>query len=82
MKSQIMRQSEGEEEPILADMNKLRGKMVEKSVTVKSLAEALGINAATLYRRLKNPDEFTVGNVKFIAEVLQLTAEEVEYIFA
>ena len=66
----------------MADMNKLRGKMVEKSVTVKSLAEALGINAATLYRRLKNPDEFTVGNVKSIAEVLQLTAEEVEYIFA
>lgn len=66
----------------MADMNKLRGKMVEKSVTVKSLAEALGINAATLYRRLKNPDEFTVGNVKIIAEILQLTVEEVEYIFA
>ena len=62
-------------------MNKLRGKMVEKSISVKGLAEALKINAATLYRRLKNPDEFTVGNIKIIAEVLHLTAEEVEYIF-
>ena len=66
----------------MADMNKLRGKMVEKSVSVKILAKALKINAATLYRRLKNPDEFTVGNIKIIAEVLHLTAEEVEYIFA
>lgn len=65
----------------MADMNKLRGKMVEKSISVKGLAEALKINAATLYRRLKNPDEFTVGNIKIIAEVLHLTAEEVEYIF-
>lgn len=60
---------------------KLRGKMVEKGVNVKSLACAMCIDRATLYRKLNNGENFTVGEVLKINDVLGLTKEEAYDIF-
>ena len=65
----------------MVNVPKLRGKMVEMSVSAETLADHMGINVATLYRRFNEPDSFTVKEVRQIAKILSLTAEEVDSIF-
>lgn len=45
------------------NMNKLKGKMVEKDVTTEMLAEKLGMSRSTLYRKLSNN-----GDTLFVKE--------------
>lgn len=65
----------------LVNVQKLRGKMVEMSISAEMLAKRIGINIGTLYRRFSKPESFTVKEVVLIAEALQLTAQEVDAIF-
>ena len=60
---------------------RLRGKMIEKGFTVDTLATAIGINRATLYRKLDAIEKFTIGEALKIKAVLQLTDEEACLIF-
>lgn len=60
---------------------KLKGKITEKGMNVEKLAEAIGIDRSGLYRRLNNFEKFTIGEVKHIKEVLELTNEEATEIF-
>lgn len=60
---------------------KLRGKMVEKGMNVESLASAMDIDRATLYRKLNDSEKFTVGEVVKINDALELTKEEAYDIF-
>ena len=60
---------------------KLRGKMVEKGVNVESLASDMGIDRATLYRKLNDGEKFTIGDAKKIKTALNLTDEEANDIF-
>ncbi|WP_293998303.1 helix-turn-helix transcriptional regulator [uncultured Megasphaera sp.] len=66
----------------MVDVNKLKGKIREKQFTIKSLATAIGIDPATLYRRFDNNGiSFTIGEVTMIAKVLTLTYDEINTIF-
>lgn len=60
---------------------KLRGKMVEKGMNVETLASIMGIDRATLYRKLGNGGNFTVGEALKINDALELTKEEAYDIF-
>ncbi len=60
---------------------KLRGKMVEQSITMQQLAKQLNINTSTLYRRFNKPEMITVADVIKIKDFLSLTKEDVEVIF-
>jgi plasmid maintenance system antidote protein VapI len=60
---------------------KLRGKMVEKGMNVESLASAMDIDRATLYRKLNDGEKFTIGDAKKIKTALDLTDEEANDIF-
>lgn len=60
---------------------KLLGKMVERGFTADTLADALGIHRATVYRKIKALDSFTVGEAKQIKDVLAMTNEEAVAIF-
>lgn len=61
--------------------NKLRGKMVERQVTNESLAFRLGINPATLYRKITGKSDFTRIEIQKITDILALTMQEVKDIF-
>lgn len=66
----------------LVNVNKLRGKIVEKNCTVETLAEKIGINKSTLYRRINGGGiDFTIGEVYEIVDALGLTVEEAVQIF-
>lgn len=66
----------------MLNINKLKGKIVERGMNVGDLAELLGVNKSTVYRKLQNEGQtLTIAQVDAIANVLELTGEEVNAIF-
>lgn len=66
----------------LVNVNKLKGKIVECGLSVSALAERIGIDKATLYRKIsENGDPLTIRDADKISEVLNLSKEEVNDIF-
>ena len=65
----------------IMNVNKLKGKIVEKDMTVERLAALIGINRASLYRKLNNCEKITIGEAIKIKEVLEMNNEEAFEIF-
>lgn len=66
----------------MVQINILKGKMVERGVTSKELAEALEINTTTLWRRLKDDGAgLRINDAKIISDKLKLTKSEFNTIF-
>lgn len=64
------------------DVNKLKGKIVEKGLNVETLARRIGIDRSTLYRKLnKQGDTLTVREVNIICKELGLSKDEAMDIF-
>ena len=65
----------------MIDKNKLLGKIREKALTQKDVAERIGIDESTFYRKLKKNGQFTIEEAYKISEVLDLTNQEAIDIF-
>lgn len=61
-------------------LNKLKGKMVEKSVDVSQIAEKAGVTVSTIYRHFNN-EQMTIKEATVFAEELCLSPEEINDIF-
>ncbi len=59
----------------------LRGKIEEKGTNIPEVAAKMGVDKATLYRRIANSETFTIGEVGKIAEILRLSHDEAVSIF-
>ena len=59
----------------------LKGKIIEKGLTIKELAKEIGVNKSTLYRKFGDPGTFSVGEVNKIVTELDLTPGDVVDIF-
>lgn len=64
----------------MLDVNKLKGKIIEKGETVDTVSTKIGINPATFYRKLKN-NSFEIGEADKIVRTLDLSHEEATAIF-
>lgn len=65
----------------VVDVIKLKNKIRDKTTQAK-LANDIGINKSTLYRKLKNNgDTLEIWEVRKIVELLQLSQEEIKEIF-
>lgn len=65
----------------MVDVEKLKAKILEKKHTVATLADAVGIDKATLYRKMKGGNAFSINEVDKIIVVLELDKKEVNSIF-
>ena len=65
----------------MVDTRLLRIKIEEKRTNISEIASKMGIDKATLYRRIANSETFTIGEVGKIAEFLNLTHDEAVSIF-
>ena len=66
----------------MVNINKLKGRIVESGSTIETLADAIGMNRATLYRKINaNGETFSVGEVDRIVRALKLDAKEATSIF-
>lgn len=63
------------------DLNKLKGKIVEKGWNVEKLAEHIGVDRSSMYRKLNNFEKITIGEAKKIKVALGLSNEEASSIF-
>lgn len=60
---------------------KLKGKIVESGLNQTWIAEQLGMTLATFNYKVNNKTEFKASEIKKLAEILHLTANEVNEIF-
>lgn len=65
----------------MVDVNKLKGKIVEKGKNQQEVAELIGIDRSTFYRKMKEGGSFTVGEASKMAETIPLSDEEAISIF-
>jgi DNA-binding XRE family transcriptional regulator len=63
------------------NINKLKGKITENGLNVETLANRIGINRASMYRKLGNAEKITIGEARKIKAALNLTAAEATDIF-
>lgn len=63
------------------DVNKLKGKIVEKGMNVETVAERIGVDRSSLYRKLNNFEKITIGEANRLKDVLGLSDEDANAIF-
>ena len=61
-------------------VNKLRGKLAEKNISVTKLCDILGISPSTYYRKIQK-NSFEIAEADIIVKVLELSASEASEIF-
>ena len=55
----------------------LSGKLVKCGLFRKELAQKLGVTEMTIYNKMKEPDKFTLGEVKTIYKKLNYSSEDI-----
>lgn len=67
----------------MVNINKLKGRIVEKGLSVELVAQSMGIDRSTLYRKMKDQsgESFTISDVRSISRILNLSAQDVTDIF-
>lgn len=63
------------------NVNKLKGKIVSNGMNVGELAEAIGIDKSSLYRKLNNFEKITIGEALKMKDVLSMNNDEACEIF-
>lgn len=63
------------------NLNKLKGKIVENGLNVEKLADIIGIDRSSLYRKLNNAEKITIGEAAKMKEALSLSENEAYDIF-
>jgi len=67
---------------MVANINKLKGKIAENGYTMKSLSKEIGMSETTLRRKINfENQDFTIGESQKVREKLNLNVEEYLYIF-
>ncbi len=61
--------------------NKFKSKVIEKGFSIAKIAELLGINQATLHRKVKGQSEFTRSEIQMLRLALNLDTKTIEDIF-
>ncbi|WP_197041696.1 XRE family transcriptional regulator [Robinsoniella sp. KNHs210] len=60
----------------------LKGKIVEACTTQEAIADTIGMNRSTFYRKMKNMgNTFTVEQMKKMVDVIPLSTEDAINIF-
>ena len=66
----------------MPNMNKLKGRIIESGLTIPKVAEKIGMERATLYRKLENEGRtMLIKDANQIIEALELTPDEAMAIF-
>ena len=66
----------------MVNVNKLKGKIVENELNIAGLADRIGLDRSTLYRKLNLEGEtFTIKEANLICSELKLSTQEAMEIF-
>lgn len=62
-------------------LNKLKAKMVEKGINADQLADCIGVDRSSMYRKMNNFEKITIGEAKTIKAALEMSDDEAIAIF-
>lgn len=62
-------------------LNKLKAKIIECGLNVEGLADKVGMERSTLYRKLNNFEKITIGEAIRMKDALGMTESEATDIF-
>lgn len=66
----------------MVNIKKLRGKMVERGINVEQMAQIIGVDRSTMYRKLNSEGEnISIKEASIMAKELGLSFKEVNEIF-
>ena len=66
----------------MTNVSILRGKIAERNTTQEAIANAMGINRSTFYRKMKEEGKFfTIEEVQKMAKILSLNEGDIMKIF-
>ncbi|WP_113674532.1 helix-turn-helix domain-containing protein [Vallitalea guaymasensis] len=66
----------------MVNISKLKGKIVERDLSVEKLAEIMEINKSTLYRKMANNGvDLSIDEINDIIKALNLSVDDVISIF-
>ena len=66
----------------MTNVDKLRGKIKEKRLTPEKIADLLGIDKSTMYRKLNaGGEDFTIKQADLMSAALELDGSEAQAIF-
>lgn len=60
---------------------KFHGQVIEKGFTLEEIANKIGVNPATLYRKMSGESDFSRKEIQDISAVLRLSDEDIMLIF-
>ena len=63
------------------DRKKFHGRVVAEGYTLAEVAAKIGMNPATLYRKMSGESDFTREEIQKLRAVLRLSADETDVIF-
>lgn len=63
------------------NVNKLKGKIVEKEMNVETLAVLIGVDRSSLYRKLNDAEKITIGEAAKMKDALEMSDSEAYDIF-
>ena len=63
------------------DEREFRKRLISAGLSVKEIAKAIGINEATLYRKINGKSDFSRNEMSIIKSVLSLNQDDFESIF-
>ncbi len=65
----------------MIDIKLLKAEMVMKEIKIPTLAQKIGIDKVTFYRKISGKSEFTIGEIYKIIDVLKIPDEKIVSIF-
>ncbi|WP_127588913.1 helix-turn-helix domain-containing protein [Paenibacillus koleovorans] len=65
----------------MVNVNKLKGKIVERGFSVADVAVRIKMHKSTLHRKLNDGDSFSIKEANLISKVLGLSSAEAMEIF-
>lgn len=63
------------------DITKFKIRLIEMKLTNEEVAQKMGINSATLYRKIKGNSDFTRQEIQALRKILLLNSETADGIF-
>lgn len=62
-------------------VNELKAEIVRNGLTIEQFADSIGIGRTTLWRKLNNPNNFTLGEIVNIKAGLNISGTRILEIF-